>query len=479
MARFCARVRKRPDLPIGVDEGHLPAPHDQQPGGGVGARRRRRPCRADHRSSRRRRRTVDVMPVHPSDRAGRHRAGTLEYVAVRGAAALVFLGYSYLAAVRSLVAGLRRGSPPGSGVIDDLPAVGAVRRRAVRRRLHPADPGQVGPGWSVEAAADPHLELGLRPLLGGEDAGPGEPAGLFAGSPLYSLYLRASGCESRAGCRDLHPARAGVHRSADHRRRDGHPEGIVPLLLPGARRHDPDRARSPSAGTFSSARRPCWTSTPRWATGRNSATPRRCTADRRCRTASGGTGPRQQPRRWTTAGSRPTDYGRLAPRQLFRLRPCSTCSSSSCRWPRAAHYMLLAALPSLSALLDPTVEAITLAPVLQRRPGPVPCGCSSAAVLVGLLFVFTVPRVFNRSITPDKVYPLYGFHYSGPPCDHPHDQHQILHASLREQLLHRALSAQPRVSTWVPRRADRVELRLMRWRTRTRTWFGRQRNDGR
>ncbi|MFF4491208.1 Pls/PosA family non-ribosomal peptide synthetase [Streptomyces sp. NPDC001544] len=33
------------------------------------------------------------------------------------------------------------------------------------------------------------------------------------------------------------------------------------------------------------------------------------------------------------------------------------------------------------------------------------------AVLVGLVFVGTFPRVLNRFIKPDKVYPLYGFHY--------------------------------------------------------------------
>jgi hypothetical protein len=33
------------------------------------------------------------------------------------------------------------------------------------------------------------------------------------------------------------------------------------------------------------------------------------------------------------------------------------------------------------------------------------------AVLVGLLFVVTVPRVLNLAIKPDKVYHLYGFHY--------------------------------------------------------------------
>jgi non-ribosomal peptide synthetase-like protein len=33
------------------------------------------------------------------------------------------------------------------------------------------------------------------------------------------------------------------------------------------------------------------------------------------------------------------------------------------------------------------------------------------AILVGLVFVGTVPRLLNLLITPDKVYPLYGFHY--------------------------------------------------------------------
>ena len=33
-------------------------------------------------------------------------------------------------------------------------------------------------------------------------------------------------------------------------------------------------------------------------------------------------------------------------------------------------------------------------------------------ILLGLLVVFTVPRILNRAITPDTVYPLYGFHDS-------------------------------------------------------------------
>ncbi|SMD20623.1 Pls/PosA family non-ribosomal peptide synthetase [Kibdelosporangium aridum] len=34
------------------------------------------------------------------------------------------------------------------------------------------------------------------------------------------------------------------------------------------------------------------------------------------------------------------------------------------------------------------------------------------SVLVGMLVVVTVPRVLNRAIKPDKVYPLYGIHYA-------------------------------------------------------------------
>ena len=33
-------------------------------------------------------------------------------------------------------------------------------------------------------------------------------------------------------------------------------------------------------------------------------------------------------------------------------------------------------------------------------------------VVVGLAVLFTVPRVLSLVIKPDKVYPLYGFHYS-------------------------------------------------------------------
>jgi hypothetical protein len=33
------------------------------------------------------------------------------------------------------------------------------------------------------------------------------------------------------------------------------------------------------------------------------------------------------------------------------------------------------------------------------------------SLLIGLVFVGTVPRLLNLAIAPDKVYPLYGIHY--------------------------------------------------------------------
>ncbi|UXY25512.1 Pls/PosA family non-ribosomal peptide synthetase [Streptomyces sp. HUAS TT20] len=69
---------------------------------------------------------------------------------------------------------------------------------------------------------------------------------------------------------------------------------------------------------------------------------------------------------------------------------------------------LLAGVPELHAFLEPRpvgspafyVEALTASLVVFF-----------GSLLAGLLVVGTVPRVLNRAIKPGKVYPLYGFHY--------------------------------------------------------------------
>ncbi|MGW7486239.1 Pls/PosA family non-ribosomal peptide synthetase [Streptomyces sp. NPDC054786] len=72
--------------------------------------------------------------------------------------------------------------------------------------------------------------------------------------------------------------------------------------------------------------------------------------------------------------------------------------------------ILLAAAPQLAAALEPGPAALTswtfygdaLAFSLVVFFGVLP---------LGLLLLTTVPRLLNRTITPGKVYPLYGFHY--------------------------------------------------------------------
>ncbi|MGW7408609.1 Pls/PosA family non-ribosomal peptide synthetase [Streptomyces sp. NPDC054833] len=69
---------------------------------------------------------------------------------------------------------------------------------------------------------------------------------------------------------------------------------------------------------------------------------------------------------------------------------------------------LLSGVPQLHAFLEPRpvgsaafyVEALTASLVVFL-----------GSLLAGLLVVGTVPRVLNRAIEPGKVYPLYGFHY--------------------------------------------------------------------
>ena len=63
------------------------------------------------------------------------------------------------------------------------------------------------------------------------------------------------------------------------------------------------------------------------------------------------------------------------------------------------------------------------------------------AVLVGLAFVLTVPRVLNLAIEPDRVYPLYGFHYGVHRTIARMTNLKFFTAPLRRQLLHRPLPA--------------------------------------
>jgi non-ribosomal peptide synthetase-like protein len=73
-------------------------------------------------------------------------------------------------------------------------------------------------------------------------------------------------------------------------------------------------------------------------------------------------------------------------------------------------YMLFAELPQLAAVLDPGTLALTTG-AFYRDTLAVSAVLFFGSVLAGLLLVVTVPRVLNLVLVPGKVYPLYGFHY--------------------------------------------------------------------
>ncbi|MCU1671335.1 MAG: hypothetical protein JWP40_4262 [Blastococcus sp.] len=68
-------------------------------------------------------------------------------------------------------------------------------------------------------------------------------------------------------------------------------------------------------------------------------------------------------------------------------------------------------VPQLTTLMNPGPSTLTSWAFYRDDALVISTVLFFGAVLVGLVFVGTVPRVLNHFITPDKVYPLYGFHY--------------------------------------------------------------------
>jgi non-ribosomal peptide synthetase-like protein len=73
-----------------------------------------------------------------------------------------------------------------------------------------------------------------------------------------------------------------------------------------------------------------------------------------------------------------------------------------------AVYLLVTSVPQLGRLLNPSMDAITSGGLYEDALGLsllLFCGL----VLAGFVFVLTVPRLLNHMIRPDTVYPLFGF----------------------------------------------------------------------
>ena len=275
--------------------------------------------------------------------------------------------------------GLRR-----LGRVRRLPAVGrSSAARCFLGPVHPSAPGQVGAHRPVEAQARSpsgawrYLRFWMVKTLIRD-----QPAGRCSSAPRStSLYLRALGAKIGRGvtilsrnvpvCTDLLTIGA----------RHGHPQGLVvhrlprrrPAVIQTGRGHPrPGRARRRGDGARHRHRR--------WATGPSSATPPSL--------HTGQAVPAGE--RWHGSPAQRTDvdYRPFAPARLRRAAAGRSSVSCSCsallvavpaagrrrRWT-----MLLAALPLLDALLDPTALALT-SWAFYRDALVVSRCCSSAAV---------------------------------------------------------------------------------------------------
>lgn len=95
-------------------------------------------------------------------------------------------------------------------------------------------------------------------------------------------------------------------------------------------------------------------------------------------------------------------YGLVTLLQLFLLYVPLTVGGT---------YMLLTAIPSVGRLLAPGTVKFTSSQLYVDALA-VSTVVFFGFLVVGLAALFTVPRLLNLVVKPDKVYPLYGFHYS-------------------------------------------------------------------
>lgn len=111
------------------------------------------------------------------------------------------------------------------------------------------------------------------------------------------------------------------------------------------------------------------------------------------------------------------NYHRIAPARCSRLRQVSYSTFALLRWflvylplAQGGAYALVTQVPALRSLLGADAGAVASGAVLLYAL------VLSAVVfvgllVVGLLMVGTVPRLLSRLIVEDEVYPLYGFRY--------------------------------------------------------------------
>ncbi len=465
MARFCARVRKRPDLPTvsmkdvyrhptisSLADGAV-APSGDGPdrcaglgtgraGGSTGGHGALHPVRDAAVPVLRRRR----LPRRPGD-------GVVVRVGVGG--------------IRS---------------VRDLPQGGGGRWRRLPGCVPVADPREVGVDRPVDTEADPGLEPGVPPLLDRQDTGPVQPAASRGRRPVAHqrefVALRAvparPGREDRPERRDLLPDHAGLHRPAHHRRRHGDPEGRGVPRLPRTCRRDPHRRDHARQGR---RRRRAGRSRHRHLAGR------RGPAGSRLLTASGaGRARRRALARLTGAAHRRgLPVGRTGPlRRRAEGHPRGDAVADRTAGVPAAddgrRGLRPRRLPTAHRARHRTAGLHHL-DVLSGRPDRVGRAVLRFPRRWPARGVHGSPRAQPRDQAGHGLPPLR-LPLLDPPDDRAAHQCQILHLPVRGQLLHRPLPARPGIRP-VDRRADRIQFRHRRAPRDPVPRLGGARNDGR
>ena len=366
MARFCARVRKRDDVP--APSMRQVTPTRRSHGLAAALARRAGHPRAETRQSR---------PAPPLARAG-----TLGYLACGTAQLLTLVAYLYLVAV-ALLGGYSwiAGADGTAGIYGRAVVVGAAG-------LLGAAALPVLAKWLLVVAGRP-TEIRIwsaaycrfwlvKTLLRTS------PALLVVGSPLYVLYLRALGAQIGPRRRGPHPAPPGVHRPADGRGRRGHPQGLVPELLPRrGRRH----SYRPGGGR------------PRRRRGRGDGARHRHRRRRRrpARALVGAAG--------GSAAAAPAVGG------ASRV-PAGTCARCVPRRVGYSAYQLVVLVFLGAPLALGLVAAVVAAPGVPRHPPGARRRAPGRRLVIGLLVATTVPRLLARAVPPDRDLPLYGVRYA-------------------------------------------------------------------
>jgi non-ribosomal peptide synthetase-like protein len=395
MARFCARVRKRPDLPsVSMPDVYQNPTIRSLATALANTKTDTNPTPASQPATP----AAFIEPPRQARNDGYVLCGALQLLFLLGypalTAAVAVTGFEWVSASPSLVGLYLRSVAFGSGMFLGLCTLPILLKWVLIGRWKP----QEIPVWSIA-----YLRFWLVKTLIQRN-----PMALFVGSPLYALYLRALGANVGRGavilsqnvpvCTDLLSLGEGAVIRKDsfftgYRAHNGIIQTGVVSLGKGA-----------LVGEATVL--DIWTSLGDGAQLGHSSS-----------LHAGQTVPDGE--RWHGSPAQPTDvdYQRIPTMDVSTRRRVVFATV------QLVNLLLLATplafgvadfaltqVPQLATLMDTGTVSLT-SWGFYRDALAISAVLFFGARLVGLVFVGTVPRVLNLFITPDKVYPLYGFHY--------------------------------------------------------------------